>query len=64
VCSSDLNKRAENRVDAIHLMLQDFGIEPERFKLSWISASEGNKFGKLVTDYVEEIKALGPNPFK
>ena len=57
------NKRAENRVDAIKLMLEDFGIEPERFRLEWISASEGGKLAKVIQEMVDEIKGLGPNPF-
>jgi F420-non-reducing hydrogenase iron-sulfur subunit len=35
------NKKAEKRAEAIRLMLDDFGIEQERFRLEWISASEG-----------------------
>ena len=58
------NKRAENRVEAIHLMLEDFGIEPERFRLEWVSASEGGKFANTVKEMVDEIKELGPNPYK
>jgi F420-non-reducing hydrogenase iron-sulfur subunit len=58
------NKRAEARADAISLMLEDFGIEPERFRLEWVSASEGKKFATVVEDMVKNIKELGPNPFK
>jgi F420-non-reducing hydrogenase iron-sulfur subunit len=46
------------------MMLQDFGIEEERFRLEWVSASEGQKFQKVATDMVEQVKKLGPSPFK
>jgi len=38
------NLKAERRAEAITLMLGDFGIEEERFKLAWVSASEGPQF--------------------
>ena len=31
------NLKAEKRADAIFLMLEDFGLEPERFRLEWVS---------------------------
>lgn len=58
------NLKAEARAEAIKLMLQDFGIEEERFRLEWISASEGRKFAEVVTDMVGKVKQLGPSPYK
>jgi F420-non-reducing hydrogenase iron-sulfur subunit len=58
------NKRAEGRAEAIELMLEDFGIEPERFRLEWVSASEGKRFATVVEQMVNDIKELGPNPYK
>ena len=58
------NLKAERRAEAITLMLQDFGIEEERFKLAWVSASEGPQFAKLMTDFTEQIKKLGPSPYR
>lgn len=58
------NLRAEARAEAIDLMLMDFGLEPERFRLEWVSASEGDKFAKVVSEMVEELKKLGPSPYK
>lgn len=58
------NLRAEARAEAIDLMLMDFGLEPERFKLEWVSASEGDKFAKVVSEMVEKLKELGPSPYK
>lgn len=58
------NLVTEKRAEAIDLMLEDFGLEPERFRLEWISASEGDKFAKVMTEMVETVKTLGPSPYK
>ena len=58
------NVKAENRKEAIELLLEDFGIEPERFRLEWISASEGPRFAELVREMTETVRALGPSMYK
>jgi len=58
------NLKTEARAEAIKLMLQDFGIEEERFRLEWVSASEGSRFAQVVTEMAEEVKKLGPSPYK
>ncbi len=58
------NLKAENRKEAIELMLEDFGIEPERFRLEWVSASEGPKFAEVITNMTESVRALGPSPYR
>ncbi len=58
------NVKAENRKEAIELMLEDFGVEPERFRLEWISASEGPRFAEVITEMTESVRALGPSPYK
>jgi F420-non-reducing hydrogenase iron-sulfur subunit len=60
----DGNIRAEKRAEAIRLMLEDLGLEPERFRLEWISASEGPHFARVAKEMVETLKTLGPNPNK
>jgi F420-non-reducing hydrogenase iron-sulfur subunit len=58
------NVKAENRKEAIELMLEDFGIEPERFRLEWISASEGPRFAEVIREMTETVRALGPSMYK
>jgi F420-non-reducing hydrogenase iron-sulfur subunit len=41
-------------------MLVQFGIEEGRVKLDWVSASEGDRFARLVSEMTEEIRKLGP----
>jgi len=60
----DGNTRAEKRAEAITLMLEDFGLEEERFRLEWISASEGPKFVGVAQEMTKTLKELGPNPYK
>lgn len=58
------NLKAKEKAEAIKLMLQDLGIEQERFRLEWISASEGDKFVRVIQEMVADLKRLGPSPFK
>lgn len=60
----DGNLKAQARADAIYLMLDDFGIERDRFKLEWVSASEGPKFAQVMREFTEKIKELGPSSYK
>jgi F420-non-reducing hydrogenase iron-sulfur subunit len=58
------NVKAENRKEAIELLLEDFGIEPERFRLEWVSASEGPRFAEVIREMTETVRALGPSMYK
>lgn len=58
------NLKARNRVQILRLLLAQLGVEPERLRLEWISASEGEEFSKKVGEFVEELKRLGPSPLK
>jgi F420-non-reducing hydrogenase iron-sulfur subunit len=57
------NVKAKTRAEGIDLMLEDFGLEPERFRLEWISSSEAQKFADVMTDMTETLKSLGPSPY-
>lgn len=56
------NFKALRRIVLTKRILKEFGIEPERLRLEWVSASEGDKFATIVREMVEDIKKLGPNP--
>jgi len=43
--------------------LEDFGLEPERFRLEWISSSEAQKFADVMRDMIETVRTLGPSPY-
>ncbi len=56
------NFKAQKRIKVLQRVLSQLGIEPERLRLEWISASEGEKFAAVVKDMVAKLKELGPNP--
>ncbi len=55
------NFKAMRRINLLKRVLKDFGIEPERLRLEWISASEGDKWAAVVKSMVEDLKKLGPS---
>ena len=55
------NFKAQRRINLLKNVLKEFGIEPERLRLEWISASEGDKFAAVVRDMTEQVRKLGPN---
>jgi F420-non-reducing hydrogenase iron-sulfur subunit len=58
------NFKALRRVALLKKVLKDFGIEPERVRMEWVSASEGDRFAAIVRSMVEEIRRIGPSPLK
>jgi F420-non-reducing hydrogenase iron-sulfur subunit len=58
------NFKAQRRIMLLKKVLEQFGIEPERLRLEWVSASEGDKFATIIKDMTEQIKKLGPSPLK
>jgi F420-non-reducing hydrogenase iron-sulfur subunit len=56
------NYKTNRRVKLLKKLLEELGIEPSRVRFEYVSASEGQKFATVVTEFVAEIKRLGPNP--
>lgn len=56
----DGNHNAMRRTALLRRVLEQFGIEGERLRLDWVSASEGERFGRVLTEMVEALRALGP----
>jgi F420-non-reducing hydrogenase iron-sulfur subunit len=56
------NYKARRRIAVLKSILRQIGLEEERVLLRWISASEGKRFADTVTEMVESLKQLGPNP--
>jgi len=55
------NYQARRRFALIRKVFEELGLESERLRLSWVSASEGPRFAEVVIDFTEKIKKLGPN---
>jgi F420-non-reducing hydrogenase iron-sulfur subunit len=58
------NYYTRRRITAVKKLLETMGIEPDRVRLEWVSASEGIRFADTVREFTETIKKLGPNPLK
>jgi len=56
------NKKAQERVDALKKLLDILGLDSRRIRTEWINASERAKFAKTVTEFVNEVRELGPIP--
>ena len=54
------NYKTLRRVQLLKRVLNDMGIEDERFRIEWISASEAERLKTVVNEMVDEIKKLGP----
>lgn len=56
------NYKANRRMKLLKKYLDEMGIEQERVRFEYVSASEGQKFASVVTEFVDELKKIGPNP--
>jgi len=54
------NFHTRRRFALLQPFLDYLGVEKERFRLEWVSASEGKKFSQLVSDFTETLKRIGP----
>jgi F420-non-reducing hydrogenase iron-sulfur subunit len=58
------NYKCMRRMPLTKKLLQQMGIAPERLRLEWVSASEGARFQQIVSEFTEQIRALGPLQLK
>jgi len=58
------NYYARRRFALTDQILASLGLEPDRVRLSWVSASEGPRYAKVVNEFIEEIRKMGPNPMR
>ena len=54
------NYRCLRRFHMLKKYIQQMGIESERLKLEWISASEGKQYAELINSFTQTISELGP----
>jgi len=57
------NYEALNKFAMTKKFLEQIGYD-NRVHLEWVSASEGTRYGKVVTDFTDHIRSLGPSPAK
>ena len=49
------NLNAEKRIEKFRKKLERLGIDPDRLRLEWVSAGEGNKFAQIMREMTEKI---------
>jgi F420-non-reducing hydrogenase iron-sulfur subunit len=54
------NYKVARRIPLLKKMLSQFGIEEDRLRLEWVSASEGDRFASIVNDMTKKVRELGP----
>jgi coenzyme F420-reducing hydrogenase delta subunit len=54
------NYYARRRLKLVKNLLEFVGLEPQRFRMSWVSAAEGIKYTQVIKDFVKDLKPLGP----
>ena len=57
---SEGNYKCLRRLPLTRRLVSEMGIDPRRVRLEWVSASEGTRFTQVITEFTEEIRALGP----
>ncbi len=58
------NLKAQRRVAMLKRLMAQLGLEPERLRLEWISAAEGDKFARVIREMVDGLKRMGPSPLR
>ena len=58
------NYKCLRRYHLLQKYIQQMGIEKQRLRLEWISASEGKQFAALANEFTETIRQLGPSKVK
>jgi len=54
------NVKTIRRFKLLQKMLDQFGVERDRVRLEWVSASEGEKYAQVVENMTETLRTLGP----
>lgn len=56
---NDGNYFARRRLELLARMLPAYGIEPERFRYTWVSASEGARWAEVVEGFTAAVESVG-----
>ena len=58
------NYKCLRRFHLIKRYIKQMGLDEDRLRLEWISASEGKQFAELADEFTEQIRVLGPSQVK
>lgn len=53
------NYQTLKRITLLKQMIEDLGINPQRLRLEWISAAEGQRFSEVIKEFTQQVKNLG-----
>lgn len=56
------NYQAEKKIKLTKKLMEHAGMEPERLRLEWVSAAEGQRFAEVMKDFTEQVRSMGPSP--
>ena len=60
----ECNFKAAKRMFLLKSVLKNIGLDDKRLRMTFVSASEGAKWGTVMEDVVKTINELGPSPLK
>ena len=58
------NYKTLKRMYLVMGLAKQLGIEEERIRLEWISSAEAKKYVTVMSEFIEKLKHLPPNPLK
>jgi len=58
------NYKTLKRMYLVMELSKQLGIEEERIRIEWISSAEAKKFVTVMSEFIEKLKHLPPNPLK
>jgi F420-non-reducing hydrogenase iron-sulfur subunit len=58
------NLKAQRRVALLRRFMIQMGIDERRLRLEWVSAAEGERFAKIVTEFTSMLIEMGPSPIR
>lgn len=58
------NYYARRRFALLKKTFETLGLDSDRLVLAWVSASEGQRFKDVATEFAQQITEIGPNPMK
>jgi F420-non-reducing hydrogenase iron-sulfur subunit len=54
------NYKTMRRIPLLKNILEQFGIERDRLRLTFVSASEGELWARVVNEFTDKVRELGP----
>lgn len=57
-------EKCDTMIKRLKGLIHTLGLEEERLRREMISASEGIVFARIISEMVDQLKKLGPSPFR